>query len=77
MVLGDDTLAAKVPTTASIAYAAAVGSLLEYLMDDGVLTVDPTNDRLQSDIVVTHGGEICNGAVWESIARQLTVAGLP
>ena len=56
-VIGAGDLPAQMPVAASTAYARNICATLSYLLRDGVLTID-TTDELQSAIVVCHEGGI-------------------
>lgn len=61
-IVGTINLPATVPVHASQLYAKNIGTLLQYLIKDGALSLDFTDD-IVSSTCVTHQGEICNERV--------------
>jgi NAD(P) transhydrogenase subunit alpha len=55
-------LAATVPTAASAAYSRNVTALLLYLIRDGSIVIDLT-DEIQAGVVITYGGQVVHPAV--------------
>jgi H+-translocating NAD(P) transhydrogenase subunit alpha len=62
MVIGTINLPASVPVHASQLYSKNISTLLLYLIKDGVLNLDFTDD-IVSSICVTHEGKICHDRV--------------
>lgn len=61
-ILGPIELPATLPLHASQMYSKNVVALLQHLVKDGELHIDP-EDEISSGCLVTHGGEIVNGRV--------------
>jgi proton-translocating NAD(P)+ transhydrogenase subunit alpha len=61
-VIGADNLPSSMAAAASAMYARNISSLLTYLVSDGELTVDLT-DELVAGVVVTHGGQVVHPAL--------------
>jgi NAD(P) transhydrogenase subunit alpha len=61
---------------ASADYAATIADLLDHLVRDGALMIDLA-DPIQARIVVTHGRNVLNDAVWQLILAEIAIAGLP
>ena len=61
-VIGAGNLPAQMPAAASTAYARNICATLGYLLHDGVLGIDVT-DELQSAIVLCHEGDLISPAV--------------
>jgi NAD(P) transhydrogenase subunit alpha len=61
---------------ASADYAATIADLLDHLVHDGALMIDLA-DSIQARIVVTHGRNVLNDAVWQLILAEIAIAGLP
>ncbi len=60
-VIGAGNLAATVPAAASAAFARNVSSLLLYMVSDGELAID-TSDDIQAGVVIAHGGTVVHPA---------------
>lgn len=75
-VIGDGNLASRTATSASAAYAAVVTALLTHLVKGGRLAIELSDPALAA-MVVTHGRDVVNDAVWRLIVREIAVAGLP
>ncbi|WP_327381894.1 NAD(P) transhydrogenase subunit alpha [Streptomyces sp. NBC_01207] len=75
-VIGAGRLPARFPRAASAAYARNVTAVLERIVRDGKLQVDPA-DPVLAGMVVTHGGLVLHRAVWQLILDQTALAGLP
>jgi H+-translocating NAD(P) transhydrogenase subunit alpha len=56
-VIGADNLPAAMPTAASNAYSRNVVALLQHLVHDAGLAIDPA-DEIQAGILLTHGGAV-------------------
>ncbi len=68
-VIGAGNLPAAVPAAASTAYARNICALLEYMVRDGALAVD-TTDEIQGGIVVTHAGAVVHPATAAALAEE-------
>ena len=68
-VIGAGNLAATVPTAASSAFARNVGSLLQHLVSDGALAIDPSDD-IQAGVVIAHGGTVIHPATAALLADK-------
>ncbi|WP_372404470.1 NAD(P) transhydrogenase subunit alpha [Streptomyces luteireticuli] len=75
-LIGAGRLPEDIPAAASRAYARNAGALLEYVVRDDGLWIDP-DDPVQHAMVVTHGGLVHDRDVWRLILEQTAVAGLP
>ncbi len=65
-VIGAGDLPARMPTSASNAYARNISALLLHLLADGELRID-LDDEIQRGVVITHGGSV----VQETTAKLL------
>jgi NAD(P) transhydrogenase subunit alpha len=63
-IIGAANLPATMPAAASAMYARNISSLLLYLIKDGALTLDLTDD-LQAGVVITQGGRVVHPALTE------------
>src|SRR5690349_18590289 len=70
-VIGAGGLAATVPTAASNAFARNVSSLLLYMVKDGELAIDLT-DEIQAGVVITHDGAVVQAAAAALLAENHT-----
>jgi len=61
-IIGADNLPATMPTAASNAYSRNISALLEYLISDGALAYDPS-DEVHASVVITYDGRIVNQSV--------------
>jgi NAD(P) transhydrogenase subunit alpha len=61
-VIGAGDLPSTMPAAASSMYARNVSSLLQYMLKDGSLAVDLSDD-LQRGVVVTHDGQVVHPAM--------------
>jgi NAD(P) transhydrogenase subunit alpha len=61
-IIGADNLPATMPTAASNAYSRNISALLQYLISDGALAYDPS-DEVHASVVITHDGRIVNQSV--------------
>ncbi|MFE1409413.1 hypothetical protein ACFW6F_01095 [Streptomyces sp. NPDC058746] len=75
-VIGAGGLLQHIPGAASTAYARSVTALLERIVRDGTLQIDPT-DPVLAAMIVTHGGLVLHEAAWQLILDQTSLAGLP
>jgi NAD(P) transhydrogenase subunit alpha len=64
-VIGAASLPSTMPAAASAMYSRNVSALLQYLVKDGSLTIDLSDD-LQQGIVVTHEGRVVHPALSQS-----------
>jgi H+-translocating NAD(P) transhydrogenase subunit alpha len=62
LIVGAGNLASDLSTSSSQMYARNVASLLESLLTDDVVTVDP-DDEVHANVIVCHGGAVTNPAV--------------
>jgi H+-translocating NAD(P) transhydrogenase subunit alpha len=65
-VVGAGSLPSTMPAAASAMYARNISSLLLYLLKDGALTVD-LSDELQRGVVITHQGRVVHPALGGSV----------
>jgi H+-translocating NAD(P) transhydrogenase subunit alpha len=63
-LIGAGSLPSTMPAAASAMYARNISSLLLYMLRDGVLVIDRSDD-LQAGVVVTHDGEVVHPALAE------------
>ncbi|MFJ3927073.1 NAD(P) transhydrogenase subunit alpha [Streptomyces sp. NPDC090022] len=75
-VIGAGRLPESIPRPASIAYTHNVTALLEHIVCDGDLLIDPA-DPIMAAMMVTHGTLVLQEAVWRLILDQTALAGLP
>lgn len=75
-IVRDSTLAAKVPASASVAYARNITALLKHVTRDGALKMD-TTDAIQAAMVITHDSMVLNDAVLQLINNITALAGMP
>jgi NAD(P) transhydrogenase subunit alpha len=68
-VIGAGNLAATVPAAASSAFARNVSSLLLYMVSDGELAIDLSDD-IQAGVVIAHGGKVVQPATAALLAEQ-------
>jgi NAD(P) transhydrogenase subunit alpha len=61
-IVGAPNLPSSMANAASAAYARNISALLLYLVHDGEVVVD-TSDEIQRGVVVTHGGDVVHPAV--------------
>ena len=76
-IIGEFNLAATVPYHASQLYARNVSAFLQYLVKDGRVQLNPSDEILR-ETLVTQGGEVVNARVREFFslpALQSTPAG--
>src|ERR1017187_7873363 len=73
-VIGASGLPSTMASAASAAYARNVSALLLYMISDGNLAVDLT-DELQAGVVITHDGHIVHPALAESGGGNANVHG--
>jgi H+-translocating NAD(P) transhydrogenase subunit alpha len=64
-IVGAANLPSTMPTAASAMYARNISSLLQYLVTDGSITVD-LSDELQRGVVITYEGRVVHPALAES-----------
>ncbi len=67
-VIGAASLPSTMPAAASSMYARNVSSLLQYMVKDGSLAVDLSDD-LQRGVVVTHDGQVVHPAMRKDLAE--------
>jgi H+-translocating NAD(P) transhydrogenase subunit alpha len=68
-IIGTLNLPATVPVHASQLYAKNIANLLQYLVKDGEMKLDFTDDIISSTCV-THAGEICNQRIRDLVTTQ-------
>jgi H+-translocating NAD(P) transhydrogenase subunit alpha len=68
-IIGTLNLPATVPVHASQLYAKNITNLLQYLVKDGEMKLDFTDDIISSTCV-THAGEICNQRIRDLVTVQ-------
>ncbi len=73
-VIGAGGLPSTMAPAASAAYARNVSALLLYMISDGNLTVDLT-DELQAGVVITHDGHVVHPALADSAGGNANVNG--
>jgi H+-translocating NAD(P) transhydrogenase subunit alpha len=67
-IIGAANLPSTMPAAASSMYARNVTSLLQYMVKDGSLAVDLSDD-LQRGVVVTHDGQVVHPALRQDLAE--------
>jgi NAD(P) transhydrogenase subunit alpha len=67
-IIGAANLPSTMPAAASSMYARNVSSLLQYMVKDGSLAVDLSDD-LQRGVVVTHDGQVVHPALRQDLAE--------
>jgi H+-translocating NAD(P) transhydrogenase subunit alpha len=73
-VVGAANLASTMPAAASAMYARNMSSLLLYLVKDGALAVDLSDD-LQRGVVITHEGRVVHPALADAVGGPADVDG--
>jgi NAD(P) transhydrogenase subunit alpha len=73
-VIGASGLPSTMAAAASAAYARNVTALLLYMVKDGGLVLDLSDD-LQAGVVITHEGQIVHPALAESAGGNANVNG--
>jgi NAD(P) transhydrogenase subunit alpha len=68
-IIGAGNLPSTMPAAASAMYARNISSLLQYMVKDGSLAVD-LSDELQRGVVVTHDGQVAHPAMRPDLAQQ-------
>ncbi len=69
VVVGAGNLPSSMPTAASTAYSRNVCALHTYLVKDGALALDPTDD-IQAGVLVCHGGAVVHPATAQLLAEE-------
>jgi H+-translocating NAD(P) transhydrogenase subunit alpha len=67
-LIGAGNLAASVPAASSAFLARNITTLLLYMVKDGVLAIDPT-DEIQAGVVITHDGAVIQPATAALLAK--------
>jgi NAD(P) transhydrogenase subunit alpha len=67
-VIGAGNLAASVPAASSAFLARNITTLLLYMVKDGALAIDPT-DEIQAGVVITHDGSVIQPATAALLAK--------
>jgi NAD(P) transhydrogenase subunit alpha len=67
-VIGAGNLAASVPAASSAFLARNITTLLLYMVKDGALAIDPT-DEIQAGVVITHDGAVIQPATAALLAK--------
>src|ERR1700733_13773198 len=75
-VIGAGNLAATVPAASSAFLARNVATLLLYMVKDGALAIDPS-DEIQAGVVITHQGAVIHPATAALLAESTPGAGSP
>jgi H+-translocating NAD(P) transhydrogenase subunit alpha len=70
-LIGAANLPARMATAASTAYSRNVAALLQHLVRDGAVRIDPA-DEIQAGVVVTHRGTLVNPVVAADLAHDLS-----
>ena len=73
-IVGAANLASTMPAAASAMYARNISSLLLYLVKDGALAVDLSDD-LQRGVVITHEGRVVHPALADAVGGPADVDG--
>ncbi len=68
-IIGADNLPATMPTAASNAYSRNISALLQYLVSDGALAYDPS-DEVHASVVITRDGRIVNQSVADLLSTE-------
>ena len=68
-VIGAGNLAASVPAASSAFLARNITTLLLYMVKDGALAIDPT-DEIQAGVVITHDGAVIQPATAALLAKS-------
>ncbi len=68
-VIGAGNLAASVPTAASNAFSRNVSALLQHLVADGALAINPEDD-IQAGVLISHGGKVIHPATAALLAAE-------
>ncbi len=69
LILGPSNLPATMAHDASTLYARNILALIEHITPEGNLTIDPEDD-VQVGALLTHGGEVINPAVRETLSKK-------
>ncbi len=75
-VIGAGNLAASVPGASSAFLARNIATLLLYMVKDGALAIDPS-DEIQAGVVITHEGAVIHPATAALLAESTPGAGSP
>jgi H+-translocating NAD(P) transhydrogenase subunit alpha len=75
-VIGAGNLAASVPAASSAFLARNITTLLQYMVKDGALAIDP-GDEIQAGVVITHEGAVIHPATAALLAESTPGAGPP
>jgi len=75
-VIGAGNLAASVPAASSAFLARNIATLLLYMVKDGALAIDPS-DEIQAGVVITHEGAVIHAATAALLAESTPGAGSP
>jgi H+-translocating NAD(P) transhydrogenase subunit alpha len=75
-VIGAGNLAASVPAASSAFLARNIATLLLYMVKDGALAIDPS-DEIQAGVVITHDGAVIHAATAALLAESTPGAGSP
>ncbi len=75
-VIGAGNLAASVPGASSAFLARNIATLLLYMVKDGALALDPS-DEIQAGVVITHDGAVIHPATAALLAESVPGAGPP
>jgi NAD(P) transhydrogenase subunit alpha len=75
-LIGASALPSTMPAAASAMYARNVSALLLYLLKDGSLAID-RSDELQAGVVVTHDGQVVHAALAAAAGNDAGTAAAP
>jgi NAD(P) transhydrogenase subunit alpha len=70
-VIGAGNLAASVPAASSAFLARNIATLLLYMVKDGALAIDPS-DEIQAGVVITHEGAVIHAATAAALLAEST-----
>ena len=73
-IIGAGHLPSSMPAAASAMYARNISALLSYLVKDGSLAIDLTDD-LQRGVVITYEGQVVHAALAEPAGGTARVDG--
>ncbi len=68
-VIGPVNLPSEVPLHASQMYSKNISTFLQFLLQDGALNVD-TSDEIIRESLVAHGGRLVNPAVLKALRGE-------
>jgi NAD(P) transhydrogenase subunit alpha len=68
LIIGQENLPATMPNDASLVYARNVWALLEHILKDGALALDP-KEEVVAGCLWTHDGEVVHGPTREAVGK--------